>query len=295
MIRFGVEGGKTPPVSGKKHEFHALWCTTVLTFKTPLSCAKHATQVLISSADARKWTVVYIPGLERSCIGRRSYSGKPHSFLTTSFRELVTLYLTVRRKPSSGNCLWWSLNKMELFTIDISIWWNKRIFHHFLHFIRTLLVPSIWSERSTAFIFLLYFSIAPGCGIFLVLHWPWVFAFRLTFFLTFALSIVLIIETTLLSTHCNTRQGGSLSPIFFLAHSLLFFKIYRKISPGFQDGACGGKTMGNEAFEKGKRTIEVMNNQMITSTEKKGSFDLLHNYIIAEPIGAGFRPAALPM
>lgn len=172
----------------------------------------------------------------------------------------------------SGNCLWWSLNKMELFTIDISIWWNNRIFPHFLHFLKTLLVPSIWSERSTAFIVLLYFSIAPGCGKFLVLHWPWVFAFRLTFFLTFALSIVLIIETTLLSTHCNTRQRGSLSPIFFLAHSLLFFKIYREISPGFQDGACGGKTMGNEAFEKGKRTIEVMNKKMITSTEKKGSF-----------------------
>ena len=52
----------------------------------------------------------------------------------------------------SALCAW---NKMKLLTTAISMRWKNKVFHHSTHFRWVLNVERIWSDLSTAFIFML--------------------------------------------------------------------------------------------------------------------------------------------
>ena len=65
-------------------------------------------------------------------------------------------------------------------------------------------------------------------------HSPSVLTVRVTWPCSFALPTVVMMDTTLLSTHCSRRQGGSLTQRILprsrpLAHSWLFLRVGRKL------------------------------------------------------------------
>ena len=130
----------------------------------------------------------------------------------------------------SGLFFYWSLKWIKLLTTPMSIRWKKGVFHHLVHLRCTLWVASIWSDRSTAFIYWLYIAKTWGWRTSTVFHTPFLFfTLRFTWTESLALPVVVIAVTTLLSTHCKTRQGGSLChrivPLaLFFPHSVPFLK-----------------------------------------------------------------------
>ena len=89
------------------------------------------------------------------------------------------------------------------------------------------------------------------------------------FTLSFALVDVLIIDTTLLSSHCKARTGGSLShrtaPLcLFFAHFLPPFKLATFSNlPGFKDGACVKDSLFIQVADKSDRRTEIITRKMI--------------------------------
>ena len=96
-------------------------------------------------------------------------------------------------------------------------------------------------------------------------HTPATFVLRVVSTLSFALADVLIIDTTLLSSHCKARTGGSLShriaPVscpFFAA-----FQTCREFSPGFKGSACVKDSPFIQVAGKSDRRIEFITKKMI--------------------------------
>ena len=93
-------------------------------------------------------------------------------------------------------------------------------------------------------------------------------ALHITFFqVSFTLAATEIIDTTLLSTHCNA--GESLShPLFPLSlpftHCFPFFRLAGKILPGTPDGTSGNlDSMLEQVLGKSHRCIKIVNEQMV--------------------------------
>ena len=122
---------------------------------------------------------------------------------------------------------------MKLLTTAISMRWENEVFHHRTHFLWVLNAERIWSDLSTALIFMLYVLKIVGCFTSLSPHSPSVLTLQVTWPCSFALPTVVIMDTTL-STHWSTRQGGSLTQRILprsrpLAHSWLFLRASGKL------------------------------------------------------------------
>ena len=143
-----------------------------------------------------------------------------------------------------------------------------------MHLHNTLLTAKIWSDRSTAFIYLLYVAMAWGCCTTLVLQIPALLVFRLTCRQSFAFSILVNIETTLLSNHCKARTGGSLCQCILLLHIWSLGPLTSILHSCWEsptvlpDGSCTRDSVLKKILHKSSWSVEIINVQVITLIEK---------------------------
>ena len=115
---------------------------------------------------------------------------------------------------------------MKLLTTAISMRWKKKVLDHRTHFCWVPNAESIWSDHVVGLknFSLLYKALSPFI----------IRSYSPGHLALFILLPTVIMDTTLLSTHCSTRQGGSLTQCIVprsrpLAHSWLFLRAGGKL------------------------------------------------------------------